>query len=288
MTHVSYSCWCHSPQAEYDVLVYGASTGSQALTAYHATATAGNVAAGRVSYTFNMKGPSLAIDTACSSSLVAVHAACQALQTRECSTALGQGCHALLNPLLIDVLMSASFLSNRCKTLDQVKHPWDYCFSYGVKTSSRCPLPLDEQSISGGRTQIRLQDADGYVRGESCVSMLIKPSNAPSSNKPLGLIMGSSVNQDGRSSALTAPNGPSQQSAVSQAWQRADLETNRLVSLQVHPFRGSCSNLPSQPPTVVANSPLIFFLINRRCMGLELLSGTPLRYAQEICMCCGP
>lgn len=78
------------------------------------------MAAGRVSFTFNLRGPSLAIDTACSSSLVAVHIACTALRNSECHLALGQGAHVLLNPLLIDVLMSASFLSNRCKTLDQV------------------------------------------------------------------------------------------------------------------------------------------------------------------------
>ena len=108
-------------QAEYDAVVYRQAGGETALTAYHATATAGNVAAGRMSYTFNMRGPSLAIDTACSSSLVAVHSACAGLRSRECTVALSQGGHCLLDPLLIDVLMSASFLSNRCKTLDQVR-----------------------------------------------------------------------------------------------------------------------------------------------------------------------
>lgn len=39
-----------------------------------------SVAANRISFTFNLTGPSFAIDSACSSSLVAVHLACQAIK----------------------------------------------------------------------------------------------------------------------------------------------------------------------------------------------------------------
>lgn len=101
-------------------MLYTAQAG-QSLTAFHATATAGNVASGRTSYIFNFRGPAVSIDTACSSSLVAVHAALHAIRAEECFSAFAQGAHCLLNPLLIDILMSASFLSHRCKTLDQVQ-----------------------------------------------------------------------------------------------------------------------------------------------------------------------
>ncbi|SDW71705.1 Beta-ketoacyl synthase, N-terminal domain [Nitrosomonas eutropha] len=50
-----------------------------------------SIAANRLSYVFNLHGPSLAVDTACSSSLVALHHACQALQTGEVGTALVGG-----------------------------------------------------------------------------------------------------------------------------------------------------------------------------------------------------
>ncbi|XP_038611575.1 phenolphthiocerol/phthiocerol polyketide synthase subunit B-like [Tachyglossus aculeatus] len=47
---------------------------------YNATGTAMSIAANRISYVFNLTGPSLVIDTACSSSLVALHYACLAIK----------------------------------------------------------------------------------------------------------------------------------------------------------------------------------------------------------------
>lgn len=50
------------------------------ITHYNATGTAMSVAANRISFTFNLTGPSLAVDSACSSSMVALHLACQAIK----------------------------------------------------------------------------------------------------------------------------------------------------------------------------------------------------------------
>lgn len=51
-----------------------------AITHYNGTGTAMSVAANRISFTFNLTGPSFAIDSACSSSLVALHIAYQAIK----------------------------------------------------------------------------------------------------------------------------------------------------------------------------------------------------------------
>ena len=53
-----------------------------------ATGIALSIAANRLSYFFDFRGPSIVVDTACSSSLVAVDLACQNLLARRCTTAL--------------------------------------------------------------------------------------------------------------------------------------------------------------------------------------------------------
>lgn len=42
----------------------------------------------RISYAFNLKGPSIAIDTACSSSLTGLHLATSAIKNGDCTAAL--------------------------------------------------------------------------------------------------------------------------------------------------------------------------------------------------------
>jgi len=56
---------------------------NERINAYAITGTTASTAAGRLSYFYGLKGPSMAIDTACSSSLVALHLACQSLRLRE-------------------------------------------------------------------------------------------------------------------------------------------------------------------------------------------------------------
>lgn len=66
--------------------------------AYEATGTAQSVLSNRLSYYFDLKGPSITVDTACSSTLAALHLACQSLKSGESSQAIVGGSHLNLVP----------------------------------------------------------------------------------------------------------------------------------------------------------------------------------------------
>ena len=58
------------------------------ITAHTSVGSALSIAANRLAYQFDLRGPSLAVDTACSSSLVACHLACESLRRGETEMAL--------------------------------------------------------------------------------------------------------------------------------------------------------------------------------------------------------
>ena len=67
------------------------------MGAYKATGNSDSLLSNRVSYTFDLRGPSMTVDTACSSSLTALHLACQSIKARESTMAVVSGCHLLVN-----------------------------------------------------------------------------------------------------------------------------------------------------------------------------------------------
>ncbi|XRB19758.1 phenolphthiocerol/phthiocerol polyketide synthase [Pseudoscourfieldia marina] len=91
---------------------------------------------------------------------------------------------------------------------------------------------------SDGRCKTLDAKASGYVRGESCGVLRTQMSTVHDATMPhddnIVHVAGSSVNQDGRSSALTAPNGPSQQRAIRIALQSASMPASGVHNLQMH------------------------------------------------------
>jgi acyl transferase domain-containing protein len=158
------------------------------------------VAAGRLSYTFGLRGPCAAIDTACSSSLAAAHFAAGEMAQGSCRSAVVAGVKLILTPALSAMFAKAGMLApdGRCKTLDAA--------------------------------------ADGYVRAEALAGMLLHrvPAASASAEWGVAVILGSAVNQDGRSSGLTAPNGPAQQEVVRSALAAAGLSAADVSTLQLH------------------------------------------------------
>ncbi|ACK70306.1 Beta-ketoacyl synthase [Gloeothece citriformis PCC 7424] len=169
-------------------------------SAYAGTGNAHSIAANRLSYFYDFRGPSLTVDTACSSSLVAVHLAISSLQRGECQMAIAGGVNLLLSPELTETFTQAGMMATdgRCKTFDE--------------------------------------GADGYVRGEGCGVVILKSlENAIADGDPiLGVIHGSAINQDGRSNGLTAPNGIAQKQVICQALINGNIQAADISYIETH------------------------------------------------------
>ncbi|KAL8735751.1 MAG: hypothetical protein Q9166_000614 [cf. Caloplaca sp. 2 TL-2023] len=70
----------------------------ESLPAHHVTGTGKAIFANRISYFFDLKGPSLSLDTGCSASLVALHEACQSIRCGESEQAIVGGTNLILSP----------------------------------------------------------------------------------------------------------------------------------------------------------------------------------------------
>ena len=69
------------------------------LPMFETTGNADALLSNRISYSFDLRGPSFTVDTACSSSLVALNAAFKSLQAGESSAAIVGGSHLNLSPV---------------------------------------------------------------------------------------------------------------------------------------------------------------------------------------------
>ena len=86
------------------------------------------MAANRLSYFFDLSGPSMSIDTACSSAMAALHQAVQALQHGDSKMALVCGAKLILDP---DMFMPSSELgflspSGKCQSFDAAGDGYGY------------------------------------------------------------------------------------------------------------------------------------------------------------------
>jgi len=110
--------WIGCCHFDYRELVVGKDS---AVSGHTATGTFGAILANRLSYFFDLKGPSVTIDTACSSSLVALHSAVQSLRRGECEQAVVGGVNLICTPTNTKSFARAGMLSpsGRCRTFDQ-------------------------------------------------------------------------------------------------------------------------------------------------------------------------
>lgn len=181
---------------------YGRRQGSdpELVDVFFGTGNALSIAANRISYALDLRGPSVAVDTACSSSLVAVHQAVTALRNGECDMALAGGANAILTPLLTLNFTNAGVIApdGRCKTFDA--------------------------------------SADGIVRGEGAGVVVLKPLSRAlaDGDRIYCVIEGSATNSDGRSNGLTAPNPDAQVEVFAAACADAGVDPATVAFVEAH------------------------------------------------------
>ncbi|MEU0531449.1 type I polyketide synthase [Amycolatopsis tolypomycina] len=161
--------------------VTGADAGSDVLGMSGSVLRA--VTAGRVSHAFDFRGPSLVVDTACSSSLVAVHQARLSLVTGESDVAIVAGTNVVLSP--------ADAIS----------------YAQGGMLSP------------DGRCKFGAAEADGFVRSEGIVAMVLKRTgNARrDGDRVRAALLGSAVTNDGDGDGLMLKPAKAGQSAALRA-----------------------------------------------------------------------
>src|SRR6267154_4591424 len=164
------------------------------------TGCAHSIAANRISYCFNLRGPSVAMDTACSSALTAVHAACEHIRAGRGDTALAGGVTVVITPGGFIGFSQASMLSpeGRCKAFDA--------------------------------------SANGFVRGEGAGMLLLKRlSRAIADGDPIhGVIIGTALNQDGHTNGISLPSAEAQARLVIEACIDAGVAPSQIGFVEAH------------------------------------------------------
>ncbi|KAK2861322.1 Type I Iterative PKS [Arthroderma sp. PD_2] len=156
---------------------------------------------GRLSYYFNLNGPSCAVDTACSSGLHALHLAVNAIRNGECNSALVAAANLYLNP---DDLVSMSML--------------------GLFTPTGKTYAFDHRGTSG------------FACGEGSAALVIKPlDQAISDNDNIySVIVNTGINQDGKTAGLTTPSSEMQEKLMRDVYKRANISPDDTAFVEAH------------------------------------------------------
>ncbi len=170
------------------------------LDGFSASGNSHSILANRVSFLFNLRGPSAPLDTACSSSLIALHRAIESIHTGSSDMAIVGGVQVMLTPVAHISLSSAGMLSidGKCKTFDK--------------------------------------DANGYVRGEGSGAIFIKPlAQAERDGNPIyAVVRATAENHGGRVTMLTAPNPKAQAELLYEAYEKGGVDPTTVGYIECH------------------------------------------------------
>ncbi|KAI1424927.1 polyketide synthase PksD [Xylaria sp. FL1777] len=182
---------------DYAKLIYKDPDESPANTS---VGTSPAILANRLSWYFDLKGPSIQLNTACSSSLIAADLACQCLRSGQSSMALVAGSNTIFTPEESLHLENMNFLSPESRS---------YSFDYR---------------------------ADGYARGEGVVVLVLKKLRDALQDGDMirAVIRASASNQDGHTPGITQPSFTSQEALIRRVYESCALDFKLTRYVEAH------------------------------------------------------
>lgn len=169
-----------------------------AIESHFMTGNTLSIVANRISYLFDLKGPSFIVDTACSSSLVAVERALADLRSGRVDTAIVGGVNMLLSPAAFVGFSRAQMLS-----------PTGACRPFSAR-------------------------GDGYVRSEGGVVFVLQRGDVADPGAIRAMVRGAAINSDGRTSGIALPGLDGQASLLRRAYAEAGLSPDDLAFVEAH------------------------------------------------------
>ncbi|KAK4107386.1 putative polyketide synthase [Canariomyces notabilis] len=156
--------------------------------------------ANRLSWFFDLRGPSIGLDSACSSTAMAIDIACQALRSGSCNMAMAAGCNLAFSPESYVWMSNINFLSP-----DSRSHSFDY-------------------------------RANGYARGEGVGVMILKRLSDAirDGNTIRAVIRSTGSNEDGRTPGITQPSGAAQERLIRETYEKAGLSMAHTRFFEAH------------------------------------------------------
>ncbi|KAH9205133.1 fatty acid synthase S-acetyltransferase [Leptodontidium sp. 2 PMI_412] len=167
---------------------------------YHATGLSSSLASNRLSWFYDLKGPSMTIDTACSSSLTAFHLGCQSIRTGEAEMSVVAGANLMFGPDMSILLGAAKILSP-----DGKSKMWD-------------------------------SKANGFSRGEGFGITILKSLDAAlrDGDTIRAVVLASAANEDGRTPGISLPNSEAQQALIRTAYRQAGVDPSETGYVEAH------------------------------------------------------
>lgn len=201
------SCYVGCFTRDYHEMLY---RDIESAPMYTGTGTGFSLFSNRISWFYDLRGPSMTLDTACSSSLVGLHLACRGLQSGESKMAVVCGANVILSPDIALTLSNLHMLS------------------------------------TDGLSRSFAEGTTGYGRGEGISSLILKRVDDAlrDGDTIRAVVRGSGVNQDGHTKGITLPNSEAQSDLINTVYSSAGLNSSDTGYFEAHVSSYQPSRLP--------------------------------------------